>query len=159
MKLINRDNVNSELVEILSKILDGVLVDSPIDKIEKHLYKNKKFDPQTISTAYSWIYDKMISNLEKISSGEIASVSVRIFSDDEIDLIGLDNYNRILKLMNAGLLNPIDIDNIFKSIELLPLDRISNEDLNFMVLASLFEINHITLPGSRLLLYLSDKVN
>jgi uncharacterized protein Smg (DUF494 family) len=159
MKLINKENVNSELVEILSKILDGVLVDSPIDKIEKYLYKNKRFDPQTVATAYSWIYDKMISNLEKISGGENVSGSVRILSDEEVDIIGMENYNRILKLMNAGLLTPLDIDNIIKSVEFLPLDRITTEDLNFMVLVSLFEINRITLPGSRLLLYLSDKVN
>jgi uncharacterized protein Smg (DUF494 family) len=159
MKLITQNNVNSELVDILSAILEGIIVDSPIDKIEKYLYKNKRFDTQTVATAYSWIYDKMISNLEKINRGEIVTSSVRILSDEEIDAIGMDNYNRILKLMNAGLLTPLDIDNIIKSIEYLPLDRISNEDLNYMVLASLFEINRITLPGSRLLLYLSDKVN
>lgn len=154
-----KSNNNSTLIDILSIILDGIMVDYPIDKIEKELYKKKRFDRHTVATAYSWIYDKMISNLEKINRGEIVSTSSRFLSQEEIDYIGLDNYNRLLKLSATGLLTPADIDTIMKSVELIPQESISHEEMNYIVLASLFELNRITPPGSRLLLYLSDKIN
>lgn len=155
----SKEATNSMLVDILSTILDGIVVDSPIEKIEKELYGNKRFEAQVVATAYSWIYDKMISNIDALKNGEVTTSSMRILAPEEIDVIGMDNYNRILKLMNSGLLTSNDVDKIIKSIEFLPFEKISNEDLNFIVLASLFDINKIMLPGSRLLLYLSDKVN
>ena len=83
-------------------------------------------------------------------------------SNDEIEMIGLENYNHLLKLYNVGLLLYEDMDLIINQL-LLHSDffkyKISTNEINLLILSSLFLMDSNTLPGSRMLLYLSDRIN
>lgn len=152
-----------QLIEILSQILNSIATNNySLDEVENKLLKNKKYNRSTVATAYSWIYDKLFVNTIKIKNAGESKKSFRLLSNDEIEMIGLENYNHLLKLHNVGLLLYEDMDLIINQL-LIHSDflkyQISTNEINLLILSSLFLINSDSLPGSRMLLYLSDKIN
>lgn len=155
--------MQEQLIEILSKILNGITTNNySLDEIEKKILKNKKYKRSTVATAYSWIYDKLFANTVKAKNAGETNKSFRLLSNDEIEMIGLENYNHLLKLYNVGLLLYEDMDLIINQL-LLHSDffkyKISTNEINLLILSSLFLMDSNTLPGSRMLLYLSDRIN
>ncbi|GAB6282042.1 MAG: hypothetical protein STSR0008_07860 [Ignavibacterium sp.] len=155
--------MQNQIIEIVSKILDGITTNNySLDEVEKILLKNKKYNRSTVATAYSWIYDKLFSNTIKTKNTEEIKKSFRLLSNEEIEMIGLENYNHLLKLYNVGLLLDEDLDLVIDQLLIYPdilSNKISTDEINILILSSLFLIDTNTLPGSRMLLYLSDKIN
>ena len=58
-----------------------------------------------------------------------------------------------------GLLDSIDFEMFIEQLMMFPEDSISREDINWSILISLVDFNAEILPGSRVLLYSSDKIN
>jgi len=151
--------MRNRLTEVLSKLLDGLAKDTSLEQVELHLLKKKKFDKSLVATAYSWIYDKIAANKTGYNPGIKSSLGMRIFSEDELHIIGMNNYNRLLKLFNIGLLTNADIDTIMEQIFFFPEFPLSENEMNFLILNSIIDVDKLTAPGSRKLLYLSDKIN
>jgi hypothetical protein len=150
--------MENKLIEVLSQILEGINKDQSLKQVEKELKKNKKYDKRIVATAYSWIYDKLLLNAVKHK--DISSQSTRIFNDTEITILGRDNYDRLQKLYNIGLLTNDDLDILMNQLSIIhPYDSVSNYEMNLLLLSSLFDIDRKILPGSRTLLYTSDKIN
>ena len=84
---------------------------------------------------------------------------MRIFSEDEMHIIGMQNYNRLLKLFNIGLLTNSDLDGIMEQIFFFPEFPLTEDEMNFLILNSIIDVDKLSIPGSRKLLYLSDKIN
>jgi uncharacterized protein Smg (DUF494 family) len=80
-------------------------------------------------------------------------------TDEEKDILGSENYNYIIHLINVGLLKVKDLDTILEQISLYPSERISKEEINWLILFSLVDFDESILPGSRFLLYTSDTIN
>lgn len=112
------------------------------------------------ATAYSWIYEKLLSDMtDDIDNPNISTQGIRIFSNEEKELLGLKNCGYLLNLFNLGLLNNSDIESIIEEIKFIKKENVSRNDINILILSLFLGVNSLTLPGSRLSLYLSDSVN
>ena len=85
--------------------------------------------------------------------------SFRILSGEEIDQIGLKNYNYLLHFYNKGIISNSDLELIMEQIKLFGGDEVSFEQLTLLILSLFLELNNFTLPGSRAILYSSDLIN
>jgi uncharacterized protein Smg (DUF494 family) len=152
--------MTAKIVEILAKILEGLSNNSSIEEVNRILIKNHQFDRQTLSIAFSLIYDKILSKtaVERRNQKE-KHARIRILSTDEIDFIGMENYNYLLHLINVGLLDYSNLEAILDQVILFPENRITRKEINWIILLSLVEFDSEILPGSRVLLYTSDTVN
>ena len=151
--------MRNRLAEVLSKLLDGLAKDKSLEHVESKLLKKKKYDKTIVATAYSWIIDKINANQVGHISHPTVSKGMRIFSEDEMHIIGIQNYNRILKLFNIGLLTNSDLDGIMEQIFFFPEFPLTEDEMNFLILNSIIDVDKLSIPGSRKLLYLSDKIN
>lgn len=151
--------MRNRLAEVLSKLLDGLAKENSLEQVEIKLLKKKKYDKTIVATAYSWIYDKINANLHEHKTSQSISKGMRIFSEDEMHVIGMKNYNRILKLYNIGLLTNPDLDGIMEQIFFFREFPLSEDEMNFLILNSIIDVDKLSIPGSRMLLYLSDKIN
>ncbi len=150
----------SEIVEVLTRLFESVKKASSLEDFEKLTLFNKRYKKNIIATAYSWLHEKItrdsfLNNTERIES----SRSIRVLSEPEIQIIGLDNYNYLLHLYNVGLLNSVDFEIIVDEICMFSPELISTELINILVLSLFLELDSYTLPGSRLQLHSSDKIN
>lgn len=151
-------DMENKLAEVITKILEGINQDQSLKNLEKQLKRSKNFNKRLVATAYSWIYDKLLSNTVKMQN--LSNKSIRVLNESEIHSLGNENYERIQKLYNIGLLTNEDVDLLMNEILILhPNDSISEYEMNLLLLSSLFDIDRYTPPGSRTLLYTSDKIN
>jgi uncharacterized protein Smg (DUF494 family) len=152
--------MTSKIVEVLAKILEGLSNDYSIEEVNRSLIKSKTFDRQILGIAFSLIYDKV---LVRKSSEETAKKAprrgTRILAEKEMDMLGVDNYNYLLHLINVGLLDPENLEIILDQIMIFPETKVTRKEINWIILLSLVEFDSEILPGSRVLLYSSDTVN
>ena len=149
----------TKIVEVIALILDNLKKDYTLEEVNKLLDSNK-YDSQTISADFSLLFDKVLSSkVSKSEKNKINKETFRVLSLEEIDLIGLDNYNYILSLVNLGLIESNDIEFILEHAANLEGRVLSKDDINWIVFLSLIDLNAGLLPGSRVLLYSSDTIN
>lgn len=152
--------MTSKVVEVVAKILEGLKDDRTLEDVSQVLSKNKDFDKQTVSAAFSLVYDRLLNNKKsKRRQEEKGSRNIRFLSDEEVAALGLDNYNYLIHLYNIGLLDNNDLEMILEQVMMFPEDQVNREDINWIILISLVEVNSEITPGSRILLYSSDTIN
>jgi uncharacterized protein Smg (DUF494 family) len=148
-----------EIVKVLEEIVNK-LNSEPEEITFRRLNKQLKLERNKVAAVYSWIYDKLIresyKNEPRFSS---FSSSFRILRAEEVEAIGLQNYNYLLHFYNKGILNNNDMELILEQIKLLGGEEISIEQLTLMILSVFLETDNFTLPGSRSILYSSDHIN
>lgn len=150
--------MTTKVVEVLTKILDGLNKNISLEDVNSRITNENKFDKQTISTAFSLVYEKIL-NSTTLKFGNRKSENIRFLNDEEIDIIGLDYYNYLIHIQNIGLLDSNDIEMLLEQIMLFPNSSLTLEDINWMILVSLVDFNSKIMPGSRATLYSSDKIN
>ena len=106
------------------------------------------------------IYDKVLSNkLKEEADRKKDSKNFRMLSSEEMDVVGTDNYNYLIHLVNVGLISNTDLEMTLEQIMMYPKETITKDDINWIILISLIDFNSDILPGSRVLLYSSDTIN
>jgi len=152
--------MTGKIVEVLAKILEGLSNNSSMEEINLKLMKNKKFDKKTLSIAFSLVHDKILKRNDIHPAKEdLNNKSIRMLSEIEKDVLGLDNYNYLLHLINVGLLDSDNLELILDQITMYPETKVSRREINWIILLSFVEYESGILPGSRVLLYSSDTVN
>ncbi|MFZ1288681.1 MAG: DUF494 family protein [Melioribacteraceae bacterium] len=152
--------MTAKIVEVLAKILEGLKKNYTIEEVTKKLKTNKDFDEQTVSAAFGLVFDKFLTNrLELRKEGKLANKGFRILTNEEINIVGTENTRYIQHLVNVGLLDPIDVELLIEQMTMFPDEKISKDDINWIILFSLVDFDSEILPGSRVLLYSSDTIN
>ncbi len=153
--------MTAKVVEVIEKILDGLNNKNiSLEEVNNLLVQNKEFDQQTVSAAFSLVYDKVLSH--KVTSKrrkKRKNQNFRLLTGEEQENIGQDNYNYLIRLHNVGLLDTIDFEMVLEQLMMFPSDTITKDEINWIILISLVEFNAEILPGSRILLYSSDTIN
>ncbi len=149
----------TKIVEVITLILDNLKKDYSLEEVNKLLI-NKEYDKQTISAAFSLLFDKVLTTkINNNNNKYLKKQSFRILSNEELDLIGKDIYNYILNLFNLSLISNEDIEFILDHASSLHDRALTREDINWIVFISLIDLNAELLPGSRVLLFSSDTIN
>lgn len=152
--------MTAKIVEILAKILEGLKDNDSIEEVTNHLNLNDDFDAQTVSAALGLVFDKFLTNRLLLTDPEnLSNKSFRVLSSEEIGIVGTENYNYIQHLVNVGLLDSYDVELLIEQMTMFPEEKVSIDDINWIILFSLVDFESEILPGSRVLLYSSDTIN
>jgi uncharacterized protein Smg (DUF494 family) len=152
--------MTEKIVEVLAEILERLNKNSTLEEVNSILSKNKKFDEQTLSAAFSLVFDKVLAQrISSVKKNTKANSNFRLLTEEEKEVIGIENYNYILHLYNVGLLDYLDFEMILEQIMMFPGESVTKDDINWTIFISLVDFNAEILPGSRLLLYSSDNIN
>jgi len=152
--------MTTKVVEVLAKILDGLNKNFSLEDVNRSLTEEKKFDKQTVSAAFSLVYDKIALNkIAKDIENKKSTEGVRILSEYEIEAIGIEYYNYLIHVQNIGLIDSSDFEVLLEQILLYPTSQISLDDINWLILVSLVDYDSKILPGSRVTLFSSDTIN
>ena len=152
--------MTAKIVEVLAKILESLNKDISLEEVNKQLSRNKEFDKQTLSVAFSLVYDKVLSNrINPKKKNSTRNKKFRLLTAEEQEILGHINYNYLMHLHNVGLLDTVDLEMVLEQIMMFPENTIEKDDINWIILISLVDFNAEILPGSRVLLYSSDTIN
>jgi uncharacterized protein Smg (DUF494 family) len=148
-----------KIIEVITKILEGLSNNIAMEDLNISLLKNKGYDEQTLGIAFSLIYDKMLIKKRDSKQFEKVNRSVRILTEEEKEMLGMDNYNYVLHLVNLGLLDSANLESILEQVTYYPENRLTRKEINWIILISLVDFDSEIPPGSRLHLYSTDPVN
>ncbi|MEE9430160.1 MAG: DUF494 family protein [Melioribacteraceae bacterium] len=152
--------MTAKIVEVLAKILEGLGNNYSLEEVTTLLKSNKEYDEQIVSAAFSLVFDKVLANKMGIKKNRNSNKkNFRILSSEEVSLVGIQNYNYIQHLVNIGLLDSMDVESIVDQVTAMPYEDLSKDDINWMILYPLVDIESEILPGSRVILYSSDRIN
>lgn len=151
--------MTTKIVEILAEILEGFHKNLTLEEMNTTLSVKKDIDQKTLSVAYSLVYDHLIPVRELWKKRGQKHNQVRILNSEEKEILGAESYNYLLYLLNVGLIDSETFESILEQVVIFPEHKLSREDINWMILISLLEIDSEILPGSRVLLYASDVIN
>jgi len=144
---------------IISNVIDGIVRGKTIKEIEEELKTKPGYKKSVVPTIYSWIFDKLLTDIALEKETFLRGESIRILSEDELRLIGKDNYSKLLRLHNLGLLTWEDFNTLLERLSMFTENPLSNLEFNIFLLSSLFNADKHSPAGSRLLLYIYDKIN
>ncbi len=151
--------MTAKIVEVIAKILDGINKKFSLEEVNKQLNKTNEFDKQTVSAAFSLVYDKILAKRVMKNEDALAKRSIRMLTEEEISFLGFENYNYLIHLQNIGLIDSFDFDMIIEQLFFFPEVKITKEDINWIILTSIVDFGSKILPGSRIILYSSDTIN
>ena len=110
--------------------------------------------------AFSLVYDKILFKKEsKNDKEELKSAGFRFLTSEEREILGIENYNYLIHLINVGLLDMTQLEAILEQVNFYPESKLTRKDINWMVLLSLVDFDSDIPLGSRFLLFSSDSVN
>ena len=151
--------MNTKIVEVLTKILEELGKNYSLEEVTSKLKVGKDFNDQIVSAAFSLVLEKILIKRTNLKNTIGLEKNFRVLSNDEINEFGADNYKYIQHMVNIGLLTPMDVELIVEQVKAFPEEKISKDDINWIILFSLVDFDSEILPGSRVLLYSSDTIN
>ena len=150
----------AEIVEVLAKITEMKNKHISEEEVAETIQKDSRYNKNTVAAAYSWLHEKYNQNYNLgLQINKFESKGLRILSYEEKQQIGLKNYNYLLHFYNVGLLTNNDFEEIIEELKLFPEDTIETENINLLILSMFLDLDKISLPGSRHLLYSTDNIN
>ncbi|MDQ7816113.1 MAG: DUF494 family protein [Melioribacteraceae bacterium] len=148
-----------KIVEVITKILEALNNNVSLEELNHSLMKSKEYDEQTLGIAFSLIYDKILLKKKKTSKQPKHKGSIRVLSEQEREILGIENYNYLLHLMNLGLIESDNLELLLEQINFYPENKLTRKEINWIILISLIDLDSEIPFGSRLHLYSSDSVN
>ncbi len=148
--------MNQKVIDILTVIAESWRESKTFDEIMRILKEEKTVDENNVNVAFSLFFEKVLSRKETETP---EASGLRIFSEDEKQIIGKENYNYLLKLLHLNIITVLELELIIERIMDFPEDTVDKEDINWMTLFALTELPNNVLPGSRMDLFSSDKIN
>lgn len=149
--------MSEKIYNAIEDILETLSAGVSFEDIEYILKQNKKYDKKTIAAAFSWLFDKILSdeNFENTNS----SKSFRIFSEQELRSIGKENCEYLIRLNRIGIISNAELEQILEQLMANFEGEVDKRIVNYILLMTMAEIDEKAFPGSRILLTSSDNIN
>ncbi len=148
-----------KIVEIITYVLSELKQNKKISEIDLNELESKGYSNSEISTAFSWLVDRVeFSN--KITTLEIESDnSFRILHDAEKELFTDQAWGELIQMQSIGILNSQQIELIIERALLSGIFKIDSFFLKNMIASFIFNATNSLMPGSRVLLSGNDTIN
>jgi uncharacterized protein Smg (DUF494 family) len=163
-------------MEILVFLLAEMRGDKSLTEIDLKPLSQRGFSETEISTAFSWLFDKIALNggpddnplvfAEPVTRfanldprRDLATdSSVRVYHDVERAVIGAEAQGYLLQVHQLGLLSDSDVEFIIDRIMMAGVPSVSLDDVKDLVATTAFDFEDSFRTHSRLMLNASDRI-
>lgn len=151
--------MQEKIVELIVFLMKELRQARDISKVDMSKLTESGYSQTEISTALSWIYDKMnVREPLKLVKGSRAR-SYRIFHEAERQIMTKEARGFLVEMYELGLIDQLDMENIIERSLMSGLNTVSRDEVKSIVASVLFEYNSPSKPGSRIMLNSSDTIN
>lgn len=161
---------SERIIEILVVLLGEMQGKKDINDVDLGSLAAKGFTESEISTAFSWLYDKLaiaentgtplFNAMAKTAGWGSPSVqSFRIYHDFERKVLTPSAQGYLLQLRELGLMSDSEMENLIDRIMQLGFMRIDVKDLKELVSGVIFDFDDSTRTGSRMMLSVNDTIH
>ncbi|MCL5268354.1 MAG: DUF494 domain-containing protein [Bacteroidetes bacterium] len=151
--------MQEKIIELIVFLMRELRQARDISKVDVSKLTESGYSQTEISTALSWIYDKMNVRepLKRVKSPHVRSY--RIFHDAERQIMTKEARGFLVEMYELGLIDQLDLENIIERSLMSGLNTVDRDEVKSIVASVLFEYNTPSKPGSRIMLNSSDTIN
>ncbi len=151
--------MQEKIIELIVFLMRELRQARDISKVDVSKLTESGYSQTEISTALSWIYDKMNVRepLKRVKTPRARSY--RIFHDAERQIMTKEARGFLVEMYELGLIDQLDLENIIERSLMSGLNIVDRDEVKSVVASVLFEYNTPSKPGSRIMLNSSDTIN
>jgi len=151
--------MQEKIIELIVFLMKEIRQTADISSVDMSKLTERGYSQSEISTALSWIYDKMNLRepLKKVRSSH--AKSYRIFHEAERQIITKEARGFLIEMYELGLIDMLDLENIIERSLMSGSNSVNRDEIKSIVASVIFEYNSPGKAGSRIMLNSSDTVN
>jgi uncharacterized protein Smg (DUF494 family) len=151
--------MHERIVEILMFLVSELKSNKQLNDIDVSFLTRSGYTQSEISTAFSWLFERMSVGQPVATTGARAESSFRYLNDAEKMVISPEAFGYLLQCRQLGLLNNADVELIVDRIMAAGFSSIGVPEMKSFVAGILFDANHHNSSGGQISLESDDSVH
>ena len=152
--------MKEKVVELLIFIMSEIQDNKQISEIDLADLKTRGYTPSEISAAFSWIYENVELNQNRVQRTERPSHgSRRILHEAEKAALSTESQGYLIQLRELGLLDDKDFETAIERAMMAGYERLTVAELREIVAAILFSRGGDDAPDGRSMLNNDDTIH
>jgi len=148
------------IIEIIAYVISEVKRNKSLNEIDVNELENRGYTSSEISTAFSWLVDRMEFAEHLFISDSTESNSFRILHPYEQELFSKESWGEIIGYHSLGIISNIHIEALIDKSIMMGLRQINPSQLKSMIGVMIFNSGPFSqINGSRFLLNGNDTIN
>jgi uncharacterized protein Smg (DUF494 family) len=147
------------IIEIIVYVISELKQNKHISEIDVNELEKLGYTSAEISTAFSWLVDKIEFSEQLFTDTFDTGNSFRVFHDAERELFTRDAWGEMIQLHSLGIINNEHIEKIVERSAMTGSEKIDSPQLKMLVASISFNVETDAPPGTRIMLNGSDTIN
>jgi uncharacterized protein Smg (DUF494 family) len=152
--------MREKIVEIIVYLMSELRNNTPLGEIDLSVLTNSGYTPTEISTAFSWLYEKI--NLGENLTTEISKSSPhshRVLHDAERMVFTAEAYGYLIQLRELQLISEEDIETVIDRVMLADYPTAGVHETKSIIASILLESDDSHNSGSRIMFNGKDTIH
>jgi|WetSurMetagenome_2_1015567.scaffolds.fasta_scaffold102676_3 uncharacterized protein Smg (DUF494 family) len=152
--------MKDKVVEVLIYIMSAMQDDRPLSDLDLADLKTQGYTPSEISAAFSWIYENVELNQQRLPErGATRPDSRRALHDAEKSALTTDAQGYLIQLGELGILDQRSLETVLERVMMTGYEKLGVGDVREIVAAVLFSSGGSAPLGGRSMLNNGDTVH
>ncbi len=148
------------IIEIIAYLMSQLQATRSFDEINFDELSDKGYTTTEISTAFSWLIDRMEFSDQVIGNDEIAqSDSFRILNERESAIMTKEAFGYLLQMQQLGLITNEHVEMVLDRSSQTGEQSISDSEMKSIIASVIFNADAAGPAGSRMLLNGTDTIH
>jgi uncharacterized protein Smg (DUF494 family) len=144
--------MKDKVVEVLIYIMSAMQDDRPLSDLDLADLKTQGYTPSEISAAFSWIYENVELNQQRLPErGATRPDSRRALHDAEKSALTTDAQGYLIQLGELGVLDQRSLETVLERVMMTGYEKLGVGDVREIVAAVLFSGGGSPLGGRSML--------
>lgn len=152
--------MQERIVEIIVYLIHEMQTDKRLGEIDLRVLSDKGYTQNEISTAFSWLFDKIHLGDNILSEGSRRLPhSHRVLHESERSVITPEAHGYLLQLRELRLLDDMDIELAIDRIMMAGFGSVGIDEMKSVIASIIFDYDDSNRIGSRLMLNSKDTIH
>ncbi|MBI4429540.1 MAG: DUF494 family protein [Ignavibacteriales bacterium] len=151
--------MQERIVEIILFLVSELKSNKQLSEVDVSLLTNSGYTQSEISTAFSWVFERMSIGQQLISPEKSGESSHRVLNEAEKLVISSEAFGYVLQCHQLGLVSNADIETIIERIMAAGFGAVGIPEMKSFVAGILFDANSPSNTGGRMSLGTNDTIH
>jgi Smg protein len=152
--------MQERIVEIIVYLIHEMQADKRLGEIDLRILSDKGYTQNEISTAFSWLFDKIHLGDNILPAGNRRLPhSQRVLHESERSVISPEAHGYLIQLRELGLLDDMNIELAIDRIMMAGFGSVGIDEMKSVIASIIFDYDDSNRIGSRLMLNSKDTIH
>ncbi len=147
------------IVEIIVFVISELRQNKDLNDIDLRELERRGYTDAEISTAFSWLVDRVEFSDKFMFDNPPSAQSFRILHEAEQDLFTSEAWGEIIQLATLGLITNDNVEALIDRASMTGIRQMDSNQLKTFVADNVFNAQLNAMPGNRLMLRGNDTIH